>query len=120
MTAKAKGFRETAEKEMEATSKNSMCLGLWPGEKRKEAILKLEKKINLVNVMKRTWRKAIAPLQQVFRMQGLDALYKNLTPWNSMKTPSTMSAKEETYFGSREKACSSLWGEMKRVYFQET
>jgi len=63
VTAKAKGFRETAEKRMEATSKNSMCLGLWPGEKAKEAILNLRKRINLVNVMKRTWRKAVAPLQ---------------------------------------------------------
>lgn len=40
-----------------------MCLGLWPGEKAKEAILILGKKNYLVNVMKRSWSKAIAPLQ---------------------------------------------------------
>lgn len=63
MAAKAKGFRETAEKEMEAASKNSVCLGLWPREKPKEAISNVGKKIYPVNVMKRTWSKAVAPLQ---------------------------------------------------------
>lgn len=63
MAAEAKGFGETAEKEMVTTSKNSVCLGLWPGGKAKEAILNLGKKPYPVNVMKRTWRKAITPLQ---------------------------------------------------------
>lgn len=53
-------------------------------------------------------------------MQGLDTLYKNLTLWKSIKTPSAMSAKGEVRFSSREKAFSSPWEEMKHVYFKET
>jgi len=53
-------------------------------------------------------------------MQGLDTLYDNLTPWNSIKAPSAMSAREEVHIGSRGKACSSLWGETKRIYLKET
>lgn len=58
MAARAKGFRETAEEEAEASNTNSGFGTVARGESKRDNF-KPRKKSNLVKVMKCSWKKAV-------------------------------------------------------------